>query len=110
MFDRRKQHELGNVANWRSKLSLKSDRERCDRISVDHGLEVFPQSKVAAIQIIGFRRPSCRKFLADDFVVTEIAAEQLFHATDGVWRSSILHKHFECNTSPCLKNRNNRLL
>ena len=47
---------------------------------VDHGLEISPQLKVARIQVGGFRRPSFWKFPADYSVITEMAAEILFHA------------------------------
>ncbi|GFU13211.1 hypothetical protein TNCV_2965831 [Trichonephila clavipes] len=57
----------------------------------------------------GSRRPSLRKMVADDSVVTEKAAEHLFHTTADVWRSTILYKHCGSITSPCLKNRNNGL-
>ncbi|GFX41651.1 hypothetical protein TNCV_3110471 [Trichonephila clavipes] len=78
---------------------------RCDEITVDHTLEAFPQSKVTRIQVSGSRRSSCRKMPAYDFVVTEIAAEDLGY----VWRNNILYKHCGYITSPCLKSRNNGL-
>ena len=51
-------------------------RYRCDEIIVDYGLEVSSQPKVARIQVRESRRPTCRKLLAEDSVVTEMGVEQ----------------------------------
>ena len=53
----------------------------------------IPTTKSRMHSSRGSRRPRCRKLQADDSAVTEMVLEQLFHATDDVRRSTILHKH-----------------
>ena len=83
--------------------------ERCDEITVDHRLKVSQKPKIARIQVGGSRGPSCGKLSADNSFITKMAAEQLFHATGDMCRSTILHKNCSFIASLCFKSRNNKL-
>ncbi|GFU47953.1 hypothetical protein TNCV_4967471 [Trichonephila clavipes] len=99
----------GNIAHMVGYAFFK-DGYRYDGIAVDHSLEISPQSKVSRIQVGESKRPSLTKMRHKDSVVTEMVAEYLFQIMGDVGRSTILHKHCGCITSPCLKSQNKKIL
>ncbi|GFX59922.1 hypothetical protein TNCV_4984351 [Trichonephila clavipes] len=68
MLDGRKQHKLENDAHMAFYAFVKIG-QRCNGIMVDHGLEVYPQPKVANIYVGGSRRPSYRLQRAQNYTM-----------------------------------------
>ncbi|GFU73533.1 hypothetical protein TNCV_989691 [Trichonephila clavipes] len=90
------------LPTWRSVISLRLDGDVMGSWCTI-ALRYSPQPKIIRIKVVGSRGSSCSKMPADDSIITEMAAEHLFHTTDNVVTSTILHKYCVCIPSSNLR-------